>query len=166
MSTEHNVTEEQIRSIVRDELENGTEQVADQIPFTRREILKGVSILGLGAAGAGLGTYGAVGKAAAQTSSGSGTIGTSDNPLEAIYVDQLYQNEDNITATTVDTERASITRRDEFEQGYTHPIGRLTNNGDYTHEPDPVVAPNGDVLSFLPRWNVTQYVQWHDSDAP
>lgn len=35
---------------------------------------------------------------------GSGSIGTSDNPLKAIYVDELYQNEDYITAIEVDTD--------------------------------------------------------------
>lgn len=98
------VDESTIREVVRDELEQQSQTAMDSIPFTRREIVAGFGILG---AGATLGAYGAVGRAAA-SNEGSGSIGTNENPLEAIYVNELHQNTDHITAESLTTEEVSI----------------------------------------------------------
>ena len=113
--TTTNLTEEQIKNIVDQRVEERlaaeTNRIADAIPYTRREILKGVTILGVGAASAGLATYGAVGRAAAETGEGAGSIGTEESPLAAIYVDELYQTTDHIVTDGLALNDGEISRQ-------------------------------------------------------
>ncbi|QSG02527.1 hypothetical protein [Natranaeroarchaeum sulfidigenes] len=95
----HPDSEEQIRQIVREELDRATSSAKQPNGYSRREILEGVAMLGTGAAVGGLSTYGAVGRAVAEE--GSGTIGTQDSPVDAIYVNDLYQNTDHISTGSI-----------------------------------------------------------------
>lgn len=70
---------------------------------SRRNVL---GALGVATLGIGTGAYGATQRAAAQQ--GSGTIGTNDNPLDAIYVDQLYQNSDHVAADELEVNSREI----------------------------------------------------------
>ncbi|WP_121744886.1 hypothetical protein [Natronorubrum halophilum] len=82
------------------------EQQAQIREIIREETSTNVSRRGvLGAAGAGLlgigaGAYGGSQRAAAQEA-GSGTIGTAEEPLEAIYVDDLFNTTDNISTDSI-----------------------------------------------------------------
>ena len=113
--TTTNLTEEQIKNIVdqrvEERLEKETKRIADAIPYTRREVLKGVTILGVGAASAGLATYGAVGRAAAETGAGAGSIGTEEDPLAAIYVDELFQTTDHIVTDGLTLNGGEVSRQ-------------------------------------------------------
>lgn len=101
--------EERIRAIVRDEMESveavGTDNEGNTITLsylrslglTRRQtLLAGFYLL----AGASIGqaTLQALSGTAAATH-GGGTIGTSSDPLDAIHVEELYQELDSIDAT-------------------------------------------------------------------
>lgn len=100
--TDHDIdpeTEEQIRTVVREELESAENEIYQHIPVTRRDVLAGAALLGSAAIGMGIRDIGIVGRAAAQ--SGQGQIGTSNDPLSAIYVQQLYQEDSYIEATTL-----------------------------------------------------------------
>lgn len=84
-----------------EELEAALESM--QQPSTSRRSVLGA--LGLAAGGALGGSYAATQTARAQ---GSGTIGTPDNPLSAIYVDELYQDTEHIDSDSISTEEVSI----------------------------------------------------------
>lgn len=76
------------REIVREELEAADAGVLERAGFTRRDVLRGAALVGGAAASASLWQLGAVGQASAQ--SGSGTIGTENHPLEAVYADEWH----------------------------------------------------------------------------
>lgn len=102
MTDDTHPTEAQIREIVREELDSALEELgaAEEETLeapTRRNVLRGAALLGGAAATLTLGQLAAVGQSAAQ--SGSGTIGTSENPLAAIYVDDLIQQQTSLDAT-------------------------------------------------------------------
>lgn len=101
MTHDTTLTEEQVREIARDEFQRCADEPSRLTGATKRDVLRGAALLGGAAASASLGTLAAVGNAAAQ--SGSGTIGTQDAPLDAIYVDNLHQS-----TSTVDTNELQI----------------------------------------------------------
>jgi len=102
-STEHTPRDE-IESL-RKEVAELKEQVQNKQPrsWSRREAL------GLGAAGLlGGGLLGS-GTAAAQNGNGTGSIGTEDNPLAEVWVDDLYQKTDNAVFDSVQAEESRVT---------------------------------------------------------
>lgn len=88
---------EDIREIVREELAAHNDRLFEQVPITRRDLIVGLSTLGVTAATTLSATeIGLVGKASAQ--SGSGTLGSSSEPLAAIYVADLIQSPTSVGA--------------------------------------------------------------------
>lgn len=91
-------SDEQLRAIVREELDAMASDTMAELPVTRREFLAGLSLLGAGAvAGMGVEEIGLVGKAAAQAQP-EGTIGTSSEPIDTIYVGTLKQSPSDVNA--------------------------------------------------------------------
>lgn len=95
-TTDTPLTEERAREIIREEMDQRSERLFEQVPVTRRDLIVGLSTLGvasittLSAAEIGL-----VGQAAADS---QGQLGTSQDPLAAIYVADLIQSPTDVNA--------------------------------------------------------------------
>lgn len=87
------------------QLEERVEQLEGRNDVSRRKVLQGAGLLGVGGLLGGSAKR-AVGTAAADE--GSGSIGTEENPLDQIYVNELYQNEDHLRPTTVGSENNPV----------------------------------------------------------
>ncbi|SNZ06167.1 hypothetical protein SAMN06269185_1072 [Natronoarchaeum philippinense] len=102
-------TEQALREIVRDEMneQSRSKETEESSGVSRRSVLSALGLTATSAAAGGLGTLAATDPAAAQ-SSYPNSLGTPDDPLEAIYVDQLFQNADNLDVNSINTEQATI----------------------------------------------------------